>query len=256
MKRILPLLLAVVLVMGLFAGCGNETYETPVITNADGENNTGETVTEEKTEPEEEYVDVPPAEGMVRSKLTNEWISEELADARPIAVMMPTDAAAQPQYGIGNAEILYECMEEGGVSRQMAIINDWNELERIGNVRSCRDYYLYISTEWDAIVVHFGGVFYMRDRIKQGDIQNISGTYSDGTAETTAPGSGAFFRSKDKASPHNAYVSGESILSAMKDLNYPKTHRVDKYERRPRYSIVEAALHSCISLAPAYRKCS
>ena len=230
MKRILPLLLAVVLVMGLFAGCGNETYETPVITNADGENNTGDTVTEEKTEPEEEYVDVPPAEGMVRSKLTNEWISEELADARPIAVMMPTDAAAQPQYGIGNAEILYECMEEGGVSRQMAIINDWNELERIGNVRSCRDYYLYISTEWDAIVVHFGGVFYMRDRIKQGDIQNISGTYSDGTAETTAPGSGAFFRSKDKASPHNAYVSGESILSAMKDLNYPKTHRVDKYE--------------------------
>ena len=39
MKRILPLLLAVVLVMGLFAGCGNETYETPVITNVDDENN-------------------------------------------------------------------------------------------------------------------------------------------------------------------------------------------------------------------------
>ena len=69
----------------------------------------------------------------------------------------------------------------------------------------------------------------MRDRLMKGDIQNISGTYSDGTADTTAPGSGAFFRSKDKASPHNAYVSGASILSAMKDLDYPEEHR-DLYE--------------------------
>ena len=141
MKRILPLLLAATLVMGLFAGCGNDTYESPVITNVDGETSSSETVTEEETKPEEEFVDVPPAEGMVRSKLTNEWISEELADARPIAVMMPTDAAAQPQYGIGNAEILYECMEEGGVSRQMAIINDWAGLERIGFAGSWGNYH-------------------------------------------------------------------------------------------------------------------
>lgn len=229
MKRLMPLLLAALMIAGTLAACGKDSSSEPVISNSDSESTTT-TPTEAAQNQEEEFVDTPPAEGMVRSKLTNEWISEELANQRPLAVMMPTDAAAQPQYGIGSAEILYECMEEGGVSRQMAIINDWQNFEKIGNIRSCRDYYLVVACEWDPILVHFGGVFYMRDRIQKGDIQNISGTYSDGTAETTAPGSGAFFRSKDKASPHNAYVSGDSILSAMKDLGYPEEHREDLYE--------------------------
>ncbi|MBR4992936.1 MAG: DUF3048 domain-containing protein [Lachnospiraceae bacterium] len=231
MKRVLPLLLVVAMMAGVLAACGSETYETPVITNADNGNDASSASTDISTDTTVvEEPDVPPAEGMVRSALTGEWIDEDMADQRPLAVMMPTDQAAQPQYGIGKADILYECMEEGGVSRQMAVISDWQNLERIGNVRSCRDYYLVLSTEWDAVLVHFGGVFYMRDRIQKGDIQNISGTYSDGTAETTAPGSEAFFRSKDKASPHNAYVSAESVLAAMKSLNYPKTHRRDLYE--------------------------
>lgn len=227
MKRVMALLLVAMMGATLFVGCGNNTEESPMITNVDTQQ--GEEQQTAET-PVEEFVDTPPADGMVRSKLTNEWITEDMASQRPIAVMMPTDAAAQPQYGIGSADILYECMEEGGVSRQMAIINDWKNFDKIGNVRSCRDYYLYMSCEWDPILVHFGGVFYMRERIKAGDIQNISGTYSDGTAETTAPGSGAFFRSKDKASPHNAYVSGDSILSAMKTLNYPEKHRSEYYE--------------------------
>lgn len=167
-------------------------------------------------------------EGAVRSSITNEWISEELEAQRPLAVMMPTDKVAQPQYGIGRAEILYECMEEGDMSRQMAIINDWQDLEQIGNVRSCRLYYIYWAMEWDPVLVHFGGVFYMRDVISRSDVHNISGTYSDGTTETNAPGAGAFFRTKDRSAPHNAYVSADSLLKAMDSLKYPTEHR-DSY---------------------------
>ena len=46
--------------------------------------------------------------------------------------MMPTDSEAQPQYNIGNAGVLYECMEEGSISRQMAIIEGWQDMEKIG----------------------------------------------------------------------------------------------------------------------------
>ena len=93
--------------------------------------------TEESSEPEEEvFVDdeEAPGEGYVRSSLTNQWVKEEIADSRPIAVMMPTDSVAQPQYAIGSAGILYEIMEEGQISRQMAIIEGWQDIEKIGNM--------------------------------------------------------------------------------------------------------------------------
>lgn len=190
---------------------------------------------DEITEPENEeavniYQDTetPPEEGMVRSAITNEWIYQETYDSRPIAVMMPTDKVAQPQYGIGNASVLYEIMEEGGISRQMAVIEDWQSLEKIGNIRSCRDYYLYAACEWDPILIHFGGVFYMTDRLAKGDINNISGAAQDGTGP--APGAGEFFRSSDKAAPHNAYISAEGIQNAMKSLGYQAEHRSNYYQ--------------------------
>ena len=103
--------------------------------------------------------------GYVRSVYTNEWVPAAQAASRPIAIMMPTDKAAQPAYGISHAKVLYEIMEEGDISRQLAVIDDWQGLSRIGNIRSCRAYYIPIATEWDPILVHYGGVWYMADRI-------------------------------------------------------------------------------------------
>ena len=109
----------------------------------------------------------------VRSVYTNEITTPEAAATRPIAIMMPTDKVAQPSYGISHAKVLYEIMEEGDISRQMAVIDDWQGLSKIGNIRSCRAYYIPEATEWDPILVHFGGVVYM----------NIGGTVYEGFAQ-------------------------------------------------------------------------
>lgn len=154
-----------------------------------------------------------------KSVYTNEPVSAALANTRPLAVMMPTDKAAQPSYGIGRADILYEIMEEGEISRQMAIIPDWTGLSRIGNLRSCRLYYIYAAKEWDPILVHFGGVAYMKGVIDAPDMNNISGTYEYGVGGK-APGAGYFFRSSDRAAPHNAYISASGIQKACTQLGY------------------------------------
>ena len=154
--------------------------------------------------------------------------TSKLANQRPLAVMMPTDAAAQPSYGIGNADILYEIMEEGNISRQMAIINDWQNLKRIGNLRSTRLYYTYASREWDALLVHFGGVFYLKGTIDSPDMNNISGTYEWGTGGA-APGAGYFFRTSDRKAPHNAYISAEGIKKACRKLGYSQSLRSGLY---------------------------
>lgn len=233
MKRMQVLLIAGIMTVVCLTGCGKKEEE-PVSSEIESITVQEEAIPEEEVkteEAEEVYVDdeEPPADGYVRSSLTNLWVPEEIAKSRPIAVMMPTDSEAQPQYNIGNAGVLYECMEEGSISRQMAIIEGWQDMEKIGNIRSCRRYYIYMGLEWDAIIVHFGGVFYMEDLITRSDVDNISGTSEFGTGGS-APGSNSFFRSSDKSAPHNAYNSGANLTKAIDSLGYSKEHRSEYWE--------------------------
>ncbi len=155
-------------------------------------------------------------------------VSSAQANLRPLAVMMPTDKAAQPSYGISYADILYEIMEEGGISRQMAIIPNWTGLSRIGNLRSCRLYYIYAAKEWDPILIHFGGVAYMKGVINGPDMNNISGTYEYGVGGK-APGAGYFFRSNDRTAPHNAYISASGVQKACVQQGYLTNLRAGYY---------------------------
>ena len=158
----------------------------------------------------------PPKEGMVRSPLTNEWVDEAVADLRPLAVMVPNDKSALPHYNISNADILYECNVEGELTRLMAIFGDWSALERVGNVRSCRDYYVYWAFEWDAIYCHAGGPFYIDEVIGRKDTNNINAL--------VAP-AGAFFRSTDRSAPQNLYLNGGDIMKEASRLGYSLTPR-------------------------------
>ena len=104
MKKICVLLALMLLSASTLIACGSD--DTPADTVIQGE-----PIPENDpaiTNPDEEETDpnVAPEEGMVRSFLSNEWISEEVAGTRPIAVMFPTDKTAQPQYGISHADVL------------------------------------------------------------------------------------------------------------------------------------------------------
>lgn len=162
------------------------------------------------------------------SSLTGLPTTPDQENQRPIAVMMPTDKACQPSYGISYADILYEVMEEGNISRQLAVIDTWQGLSRIGNIRSCRDYYISLACEWDPILIHFGGVVYMKDRITAPDINNLSGVAEYGVGGEH-PGSSQFFRTTDRSAPHNAYISATGILNGCQEAGYSLTHRAEYY---------------------------
>ncbi len=224
-----PIFLIAALTAALYlSGCGKEPSEE---VSVDIEDITAEPEqipenTEEDSAPQEDtYVDdeKAPGEGYVRSPLTNLWVEEEAAASRPIAVMMPTDSVAQPQYNIGNAGILYEIMEEGDISRQMAIIEGWQDMEKIGNIRSIRRYYIPLGLEWDSIIVHFGGPFYADELITSPGVDNITGAAVGNTK--VSPGSGAFFRDSGKSAPHNAFTSGEKLTAQIEKLGYAKEHK-------------------------------
>lgn len=195
----------------LMLGCGKDKEpETITETIVDELPNASDQITESALS------GFPPEDGMVRSPLTNQWVNEEVASLRPLAVMVPNDKSALPHYNLSNADILYECLVEGEITRLMAIYGDWTNLERIGNLRSCRDYYVYWAFEWDAIYVHAGGPFYIDEVISRKDTQNINAL--------TAP-SGVFYRTTDRLAPQNLYLDGKDIFDEANRLGYPMEAR-------------------------------
>lgn len=219
----------------LLAGCGKEKeviqpVVEPVV-EAQPE------LQEEATPEPEEEEDLPPEEGMVRSPITNEWINGDIADARPIAIMIPNDKSALPHYNLSRADVLYECPVEADMTRSMAVIKDWEGLDRIGNVRSCRDYFVYWALEYDAIYVHFGGPFYITDIIEREGTDNITGCfYGDNHHEGEY--ANAYFRSSDRKAPHNAYASADGLDDAIEHFNYSKTYR-DNYYQGARFTFAK-----------------
>lgn len=159
----------------------------------------------------------PPHEGMVRSRLTNEWVDEQVAATRPIAVTIPNESSAIPHYGLAEASILYEANVEGRMTRMMAIYEDWTDMKKIGNIRSLRTYFGYWSFEWDAFLVHFGGPFYINDLLAQETTQNINGI--------TSQNQSAFYRSTDRKDPHNVYTTGSKLLDEITEQGYELTYR-------------------------------
>nr|MBQ8252275.1 DUF3048 domain-containing protein [Lachnospiraceae bacterium] len=220
MKKIKLILLTVLSVACILSGCGNteEPAEEP---------GAEETVEKEMVSGIEASLGEEIPEGMERSPLTGEIIQTELSLKRPLAIMLPTDKAAQPQYGIGEAGVLYECMEEGDMSRQMAIIEGWHDIEVLGNVRSCRDYYVYWALEWDPILVHFGGPYYLAEVTNRADVYNITGCAVNSTS--AAPGCNGFYRTTDKVVPHNAYISAENLIEQCEELGYSLTHDYNNF---------------------------
>jgi hypothetical protein len=186
----------------LLAGCAKKEQITTEDTT------TPEPVIE--TETETEVVDSH--EGQVRSFYTGEWIDEELAWNRPVAVMTENTKMAIPQYGLGSADVIYECPVEGGITRLMAIYQNYEGLEKVGNVRSCRLYYIYFAKEFGAAYFHAGESKYALATLNSGFIDHVDGI--------TGKGGSYYYRDSSKKAPHNLYTTGENIAKAMQEYGF------------------------------------
>ncbi len=199
---LLPLLAGAV----ILSGCSKQS------------NPTGDVPTEIKTEavteteaPTEEPTEEGPSvvEGMERSPLTGEWVEPEVAARRPFAVMINNVKEAIPQSGIARAEVLYEAYVEGNITRLMMITQNYDGLEKIGPVRSCREYYVYFAKEYEAAYVHFGKSILAAELLSKSVSNSMDG--NDGWC--------SFYRSTDRKAPHNAYTTTEGILGSMDKKN-------------------------------------
>ncbi len=214
-KNILSVLLVLVFAIGLLTGCGDKKDEFAL---EDSDIHKPEEIVIDKKEVvEEEKEESPAREGMAISKLTGLYIDEDLVNNRPVAVMIGNTVDALPQYGIYDADILYQVPVEGGLTRLMAIFDDYSKVPKIGSVRSCRLYFAHFACEYDAIYCHFGQASYAESFLNSSAIDNLSGL--DGSISST------YYRDNNRKAPHNAFTSPEGINSGIEKKGYRKTYK-------------------------------
>ena len=188
-KKILWLLMTVAIAGISLAGCGDsEPVDSPIIIEPIISEPPIETPAQESTEESDEAessTDETQVEenhdNMYRSELTNEWIDLSLEDQRPVAIIVDNEKTALDHYGLTQADIIYEIMNStanGEITRFMCIVKDWESITRFGSIRSARPTHFMIAPEYNAILIHDGGPFYIDPYLKNAWIDNLSGGFA------------------------------------------------------------------------------
>ncbi|HJA92608.1 MAG TPA: DUF3048 domain-containing protein [Candidatus Eisenbergiella merdipullorum] len=155
------------------------------------------------------------------SFLTGEPEDAGEVDERPLAVMFNNIKEGCPQTGIEHAAIVYEAPVEGRITRLMGLFEDYEELDRIGYIRSSRDYFVYCALEYDAIYAHFGQATpYVGDLINSDRVDNISGA----VAGIDHPATSTFFRTSERKAPNNVYIDVKGLMKDIDRFGYSLTY--------------------------------
>lgn len=188
----------------LLSGCGAKGESEAVLPGTETMNTAGD-------------IDLVNTEGKVLSDLTGEWVDQEINDKRPVAIMINNIGEAMPQSGIGQADVIYEMVVEGGITRLEAIFSDYRGLEKIGPVRSARQYYVRNAEQLDAVFCHIGTSTLADQEIASGNVSDMDGM--------GALGNYFIYRDNSRVAPHNAYTSEEGLNKAIESAGFDMNHK-------------------------------
>lgn len=95
-----------------------------------------------------------PLSGALYSKQQRDWWEKH----RPLGIMIENHEEARPQSGLASADVIYEAVAEGGITRFLAIFY-CQDANIIGPVRSARTYFMDFVSEYGdyPLYVHVGG---------------------------------------------------------------------------------------------------
>lgn len=136
---------------------------------------------------------------------------------RPISVVVDNASGARPQYNMSAADIVVEGEVEGGETRMLWFFADFTNLpDQIGPTRSARPSFVEFSQFYDSIYIHHGGSHSKGNYV--GGYEVIKNNNVD-DIDAMSFGS-CFRRTKDKVSPHNSALIGDSVAAAIDKKNY------------------------------------
>lgn len=133
--------------------------------------------------------------------------------SRAVAVMVNNHPEARPQSGLNKADIVYELLAEGDITRFLAVFQS-EKPGNIGPVRSARAYYLELAKGLNALYIAHGYSPEAKEMLDNGYVDHLNGMVYDGTL---------FKRASFRKAPHNSYITYENVLKGAQLKKYSMT---------------------------------
>jgi len=149
----------------------------------------------------------------------------DISRNRPLAISVSNQRGALPTNatnGISQADIVYEILVEGGITRFVAIFQDFSNVGVVGSIRSARHYMVQIAEAYDAIFLHAGGSPLGYEEIENRNITNLD--------EVSGLRAQVFRRDINRIPGHtvlqyhSCVTSGASVAQWMPGFDIRKTH--------------------------------
>ncbi len=207
MKKSFLLLIIILIPVVIITGCGNEQPEEEAsqqVGDTETTEITGDAV--ELTVSEEGQENVINKKEYYVSPFTGRAIGEKSLN-RAVMVSIENSPAARPQSGLEDADIIYEFLVEGGITRFLALY--WNNIpEKIGPVRSLRPYLIATAHEYNPLLLHAGASPAGFNMLSEVDINNLDQIYKGKY----------YWRDGDRKRPHNLYTGYFKINSYLNEI--------------------------------------
>jgi len=139
-------------------------------------------------------------------RLDGQMVAVADANKTPACVMIENAAfeGVRPQAGLSAAQVVYEIVVEGGITRFMAVFGG-EHADKVGPVRSSRDTYLEFASEYNCAYFHAGGSYTAMKAIRTFALRDV-----DGLLESKW-----YWRDANKYSPHNLFTSTDNMFNAI-----------------------------------------
>lgn len=125
---------------------------------------------------------------------------EVLPTGAPLAVIIDNHPLARPQSGLSQADLVFETLAEGGVTRYLAVYYH-GEASNVGPVRSARSYFIDLAMSVNAVLIHAGGSPDALEYMRSHRFPHLNEfNYGD-----------SFRRVSTRTAPHNLYTSTEDL---------------------------------------------
>lgn len=146
--------------------------------------------------------------------------SETEAIGRPFLVMVENSPQARPQTGLNQADLVFEILAEGDITRFVAVYHS-KEATAIGPVRSIRPYFVQLGDMLDAVIVHAGWSQDAMNLLNSRKLNHLDQVYGDHAY---------YWRATDRKAPHNLYTSVEKMRQGSIDRKFRTEWKMPKID--------------------------
>ena len=162
---------------------------------------------------------IKPVSTTVPSTLSGLPVAPSVNKLPVTGIMVENEIDARPQSGLDQANVVFEALAEGGITRFLALYQD-TQPSYIGPIRSARPYYVSWCMGFDCDYAHVGGSPDALTDISNWGVKDLNEFYNGG----------AYERITNREAPHNVYSS----IASLNTLEDSKGFTTSDFQGFPR----------------------